>query len=84
MANVDQSWLVLYRAALFEADRSKSAVLIEQAEKAAIARARYLFYQPQDTIEEQDLLDDVLYALRALKNSLSQQAPPPGRMKQAA
>ena len=67
----ERSWQTLYRTALFETDRAKAAAYIEEAERAAIARAQHLFYQPTDTIQERDALEDALYALRALKSSLS-------------
>jgi hypothetical protein len=67
----ERSWQTLYRIALFETDRVKAAAYIEEAERAAIARAQDLFYRRTDTIQERDALEDALYALRALKSSLS-------------
>jgi hypothetical protein len=43
---------------------------IADAEKAIVARARELFSAGADTIEEDQALDDALYALRALQNCL--------------
>ncbi len=59
-----QGWRGLYSAALFETDKNPDA------EKAIVARARELFSACADTIEEDQALDDALYALRALQNCL--------------
>jgi hypothetical protein len=71
-ANIPQfassAWRELYRAALFETDRDKIPSRIEEAEKAIIQRARQLFGSSTDTIEEDQALDDALYALRALQH----------------
>lgn len=64
------AWRELYKAALFETDRSKIPNRIEQAERAIIMRARQLFGSATDTIEEDQALDDALYALRALHHCL--------------
>jgi hypothetical protein len=70
-------WRDLYIAALCESNRSKAERRIFEAEKAAVARVHELFYEAGDHIEEQEILDDVLYALRALKNSWSQRLQAP-------
>ena len=62
------AWRELYKAALFETDRYKIPGRIEEAEKAIIERARQLFGSYTDTIEEDQALDDALYALRALQH----------------
>jgi len=59
-------WKDLYTAALFEADPSKIQQRIAEAEKALVLRARELFSAPGDNIEEQESLDDAMYALHAL------------------
>ena len=61
-------WRELYKAALFETDRSKIPTRIEEAQKAIIERARELFGSSADTIEEDQALDDALYALHALQH----------------
>ncbi len=61
-------WRDLYRTALFEPDPHKLNVDILRAESAIVLRARHLFGQPGDHIEEEHDLDDALYALQALKN----------------
>jgi hypothetical protein len=65
-----RSWRELYSAALFETDKDRIPNRIAVAEKAMVARARELFSAGADTIEEDQALDDALYALRALQNCL--------------
>ncbi len=65
-----RSWRELYTAALFETDKDRVQSRISDAEKAIVARARELFAVGADTIEEDQALDDALYALRALQNCL--------------
>jgi hypothetical protein len=62
------SWHTLYQAALFEPDRKMVPVRIAEAEKAILSRVRELFRVETDHIEEDQILDDALYALRALRN----------------
>ena len=64
------AWHSLYRAALFETDRNKVPRLIEEAEKAILSRIKELFVSSADHIEEDVVLDDALYALRALRNCI--------------
>jgi hypothetical protein len=61
-------WHTLYHAALFETNRDKIPERIALAEKAILARVRELFVVETDHIEEDQVLDDALYALRALRN----------------
>lgn len=65
-----QDWRELYTAALFETDKDRIPTRIADAEKAIVVRARQLFAAGSDTIEEDQALDDALYALRALQNCL--------------
>lgn len=62
------SWHALYQAALFETDREMVPMRIAEAEKAILNRVRELFVVESDHIEEDQILDDALYALRALRN----------------
>ncbi len=62
------SWKQLYRTALFEPDSEKLQEYIAQAEWAIVLRARQLFGEQGDHIEEEQELDDALYALQALKS----------------
>jgi hypothetical protein len=64
-----RAWKSLYTAALFEIDSSKLPERIAQAEAALIVRARELFHASGDNIEEEEALDDAMYALRALRNT---------------
>ena len=62
-------WKTLYRAAILE--RNKSVILrrITEAETAVLARCRELFYG-NGTPEEEEALEDALYALRAFRAAL--------------
>jgi hypothetical protein len=53
-----------------EVDRSKTETRIAEAERAILLRARELFKAAGDNIQEEEALDDALYALHALKNCL--------------
>jgi hypothetical protein len=64
-----RAWRNLYKAALFEIDKARLPERIAQAEKALVARARELFHIAGDNIEEEQALDDTMYALRALRNT---------------
>ena len=64
-------WRELYRAALFETDTMRIPGRISDAEKAIVAQARQLFSAGANTIDEDEALDDALYALRALQNCLN-------------
>jgi hypothetical protein len=63
------AWRDLYKAALFEVDNARLPERIAQAEKALALRARELFHIPEDNIEEEQALDDTMYALHALRNT---------------
>jgi hypothetical protein len=64
----NSAWYVLYHAALFESDPSKISEKIAGAENAILCRIEELFQSTADHIEEDLVLDDALYALRALRN----------------
>ena len=52
--SLDRSaWRDLYKAALFEVDKTKLPERIAQAEKALVLRARELFHRAGDNIEEE-------------------------------
>jgi hypothetical protein len=65
-------WQDLYHAALFETDRAKAPRRISEAERAVRTRMAELSSASGDHIEEDLILDDALYALRALRNSMSE------------
>jgi hypothetical protein len=62
------AWRDLYKAALFEVDKTRLPERMAQAEKAVVLRARELFYLAGDNIEEGQALDDAIYTLHALRN----------------
>lgn len=66
------AWHALYQVALFETDRKMISARIADAESAILARLEELGFVKTDHIEEDLLLDDALYALRALRNSVLQ------------
>ena len=65
------AWHALYQAALFETDRQMIPARIAEAERAILNRVRELFVVNTDHIEEDQILDDALYALRALRNCVA-------------
>ena len=69
-----RSWRELYNAALFEADTGMLSGRIADAQNAIVARARELCNAKADTIEEDQALDDALYALRALRTCVEMRA----------
>jgi hypothetical protein len=64
-----RAWRDLYKAALFEVDTTRIPDRIAQAEEALVVRARELFHIAGDNIEEEQALDDTMYALHALRNT---------------
>ena len=69
-----RTWHSLYHAALFETDPEKVPQRITEAEQAILLRMKELFGIPSDHIEEDVVLDDALYALRALRNCVHSEA----------
>jgi hypothetical protein len=53
-----------------EADNDRMFVRITDAERVMFERARELVQASGDNIQEEEALDDALYALRALKTCL--------------
>ena len=70
LSSLAWGWRDLYVAALMEADNDRMSVRITDAEQVMLVRARELFQVSGDNIEEEDALNDALYALRALKTCL--------------
>jgi len=64
----DRNWRILYRAAILETDRTVLPKRVTEAEEAVRARAREIFYA-HGTSEEEEALEDALYALRAFKSA---------------
>jgi hypothetical protein len=73
-------WKNLYVTALLEADVERAPTLIAEAERAIAERARELFKMSGDHIEEEQMMDDALYALHALRGCLAVH----GRIAEAA
>jgi hypothetical protein len=65
-------WKALYRAVICTPNIRKNPNTITDAEDAIIARARELRYQSGPEVDsEREDLDDALYALRALRNTVT-------------
>ena len=67
-------WHSLYRDALFERDKQMMPQKITNAEKAILSRMKELFDVTGDHIEEDLILDDALYALRALRTCVQHES----------
>lgn len=67
-------WRELYRVALFQPNPGRLSEDIERAESAIVLRARQLFTEPGDNVEEKQALDDAMYALQALKSCVQSRA----------
>ncbi len=63
-------WAQFYKAALFELDSDKVSDRIAEAETALVTRARELFHSAGDNVEEEQAVDDAMYALHALRSAL--------------
>jgi len=63
-----RDWKALYRVAILETNKSVIPKKVSQAELAILARCRELFYTA-GTREEQEALEDALYALRAFRSA---------------
>jgi hypothetical protein len=64
------AWRQFYKSALFELDANKVSDRIAEAETALVTRARELFHAPGDNIEEEQAVDDAMYALHAFRRAL--------------
>ena len=62
-------WKAVYRAAIHETDSSLILQRVSVAETAALTRQRELFYVG-GTREEEESLEDALYALSAFRNAV--------------
>jgi hypothetical protein len=63
-------WWQFYKAALFELDADKVSDRIAEAETALVTRAHELFHSGGDNIEEEQAVDDAMYAMHALRSAL--------------
>jgi len=66
---LNRNWRTFYRAAILETDRSVQPQRVWQAEEAVKARGREIFFYADGTAEEQEALEDALYALRAFRSA---------------
>jgi hypothetical protein len=62
------NWKTLYRAAILETNKGVLSKRVSEAEKAVLAREREVFYG-HASVEEQEALEDALYALRAFRTA---------------
>jgi len=61
-------WKTLYRAAILETNKGLLPQRVWEAEEAVKARGREIFYG-NGTPEEEEALDDALYALHAFRTA---------------
>jgi hypothetical protein len=61
-------WKTLYTAAILETNKKLLPQRVSEAEEAARARGREIFYG-DGTPEEKEALEDALYALRAFRTA---------------
>jgi hypothetical protein len=66
-----KDWKALYRAAILETNNNVILQKLSKAEQAILARGRELFYAA-GTRDEQEALEDALYALRAFRSAMEQ------------
>ena len=64
----NRNWKTLYRAAILETDKRLLSQRVLDAEEAVRLRGREIFYA-DGTPEEEEALDDALYALRAFRTA---------------
>ncbi len=64
------TWKELYVAALMETNDEKMSARIGEAESAMFRRAKELFEDSGDNIQEKEALNDGFYALQALRSCL--------------
>lgn len=66
-----KGWKGLYVAALLEGDQERIPQRIAEAERAIVQRVRELFHASGNHLQEEQDIDDALYALRALRTCLA-------------
>ena len=62
-------WKELFVAALYETETAKLSARIAEAEEEVLRREHELLDLAGDNIEEEEALENALYALRALRNT---------------
>jgi hypothetical protein len=68
--HTDTDWKALYKAAILETNKNVVPQRVSEAEQAILARGREIFCG-QGTLEEREVLEDALYALRAFRTAWS-------------
>jgi hypothetical protein len=63
-------WRTLYRAAILESDVSKVPDRIAEAKKEIVQRARELFQENRNNIEEEQALDSAMRSLHVFRSTL--------------
>ena len=63
-------WRSLYRAAILEPDATKLSVRIAEAKKEIVQRARELFQENRNNIEEEQALDSAMCTLHVFRSTL--------------
>jgi hypothetical protein len=66
---ITKAWRELYKAALFEQDKSKLSERIAHAEWALVLRARELFHTGGEHLQERQAVDAAMCALQALRST---------------
>jgi hypothetical protein len=65
-----RNWQALYKAAIVEIDSTKLLDRIAEAKKAIVERARELFQASGNNFEEEQALDNAIWALHALHGTV--------------
>lgn len=68
---VGKSWKELYRAAVFETDKSKVSERIAQAEWALSLRTRELLHIDKEFFQERQAVDAATHDLQALRSTIT-------------
>ena len=63
-------WRTLYRAAILEPDATKISVRIAEAKKEIVQRARELFQENRNNIDEEQALDSAMCTLHVFRSTL--------------
>lgn len=70
----DHFWRILYRSAIFESDRNEIPRRITEAERAIVQRARELFQEAENNIDEVRALDSAMDTLHVFRSALKTRA----------
>ena len=66
------NWRTLYRAAILEPNAAKVSNRIAEAEKEIVLRARELFQENRNNIDEEQALDSAMCTLHVFRSTLKQ------------